>query len=521
MNRRKFVLKGAATALATGLSDLSAPAASNLRTGENLVPAKPSGTPNYWCTWAIQNYMYGHHLKDVSPEILEGDSGSRLAHQAMNERVLLGKQGWAHDFFPSVREDLYLLLDDGWESGGTATFELDATKFPSFPGSPAERLSMLNKAIRAANWRGAALWCRNTPGGPQDEHLEAISLDAEIRYWKVDIGDPEFHLVDLRRKNRSPLQFEHVHGEPPLNGDWHDGGRFGTQSWGTRRQEILANTDVYRTYDVTSILSLPTTLDRLAEMLKGAQGHSNLSTLLNVEDEVYVAAVMGCTMGVMRHPLYGLRPGADVDLFFNGSRQAKRRMDEVVRALRWQRIARPFAAGSGSVQVSTEILIDSWNFELGQTWDSSLVGNLVHQGAPACIARNLALPKVTSRGEKPFVFAAKFPSGAVAIGVQERTRPGHGWYMPLANVELHVGDAPGPYGIFGIFASLSLIFDRPLAGKRVFTQDLASNEAFDVTHLVRIDGRSLHLSETNLRDFGLHSATKGDISSPGLVMILR
>ena len=75
------------------------------------------------------------------------------------------------------------------------------------------------------------------------------------------------------------------------------------KAWGSNRMEILQHTDVYRTYDVTSILSLPTTLDRVAEMLKGAEGHSEVHGLLNVEDEVYVAAAMGCTMGILRHPL--------------------------------------------------------------------------------------------------------------------------------------------------------------------------------------------------------------------------
>jgi hypothetical protein len=465
--------------------------------------------------------MYGHHLPELRPEVLEGDSGSRLAHDAMNEQLLLGKNGWANEFFPRVRKDLYLMLDDGWEAGGTATFELDAAKFPSFAGSPAERLARLNQAIRTANWRGAALWCRNTPGGEQDEHLEVLSQEADIRYWKIDIGDPAFHLVDARKLNHTRLQFEHVHGESPLNGDWRRDGRFGVQDWGSRRQQILAHTDVYRTYDVTSILSLPTTLDRLAEMLKGAQGHTDVHALLNVEDEVYVAAVLGCTMGVLRHPLEGLRPGTDTDLFFNGSRQAKRRMDEVVRALRWQRIAPPFAAGSGSVEVSDEVLTDSWIFERGQTWEGDLVGQTARQGAPACIARNIALPRVTAAGDKPFVFASRFANGAIAVGAQERTRPGRAWYMPTANVELHVGDAAGPFGIFGSLTTLTLVFDRPLAGKRVLAQDLAADDVLDVTDRVRIDGQKLQLTEANLRSFGLRTVSNGDVSSPGLVLALR
>ena len=520
MNRRSFVLGGAALTLATYADRSQAQALSAAKTGENLIPETPCGAPNYWCTWAAQNYMYGHHLQELKPEILEGDSGSKLAHNAMNEEALLGKDGWAHQFYPRVRKDLYLLLDDGWEAGGTATFDLDTAKFPSFSGLPEERLSGLNKAIQTANWRSTALWCRNTPGGEQDEQLEMMSQRAGIQYWKIDIGDPTFHLPDLRRKNRASLLFEHVHSEGPMNGDWRRSGRFGAQPWGSRRQQILAHTDVYRTYDVTSILSLPTTLDRLAEMLKGAEGHTDVRTLLNVEDEVYVAAVMGCTMGILRHPLTGLRPGPDIDLFFNGPRQPKRRMDEVVRALHWQRIAPPFAAGTGRVELSEEVLTDSWTFERGQSWESELLGQTVYQGAPACMARNIALPRVTSSGEKPFVFAARFPNGAVAVGFQERTHPKRAWYMPAANVELNVGDAPGPYGIFGSCTTLTLIFDRSISGKRILAQDLASDQALDITNHVHIDGRSLQLSKSNLQRFGLHTVSKDDVSSPGLVISL-
>ena len=93
--------------------------------------------------------------------------------------------------------------------------------------------------------------------------------------------------------------------------------------------------------------------------------------------------------------------------------------------------------------------------------------------------------------------------------------------MPSADVELHIGDAPGPYGIFGSFTMLTLVFERPLQGRRVIAQDLASEEAIDVTNRVRIEGRSLQLTEANLRSFGLRAATQGDLSSPGLVLALR
>jgi hypothetical protein len=519
VDRRSF-LTGAAATLLTGRKALGAPQRKAERK-DNLIPAQPGKAPNYWCTWAAQNYMYGHHLPKLDPSLLEGDSGSALARDAIGEHQLFGVDGWAKSFYPQARSDVYLLLDDGWETGGTATFELDPKKFPSFSGTPVERLAALNRMARQEQWRGIALWCRNPPGGAADRRLEDWSAKADIGYWKIDIGDPSFRLTALRDQTRLPLTLEHVHGELPVNGDWRKDGRFGSQPWGSRRLDILAHTDVYRTYDVTSILSLPTTLDRVAEMLRGAEGHPEVSSLLNVEDEVYVAAVLGCTMGILRHPLVGLRPGPDTDLFFNGPRRAKRRMDEVVRALRWQRLARPFSPGSGTVKVSEDVLTDSWRFERGQTWQNDLIGPIVRQGAPACITRNLDLPYVQSAGEKPFVFAARFPNGAVAIGAQQRTVPSRAWYMPEAHITLRVGDAPGPFGIFGDISSLTLVFDRPISKRRVQVQDLAGDRVEDITTQISRGERSLQLSRSQMRKVGLSAATPGDLSSPGLILALE
>jgi hypothetical protein len=521
MDRRHFLAGAASAAIVNCADRTKAGSNSPNSTGRNLIPQTPCHAPNYWCTWAVQNYMFGHDLRKLDPAILEGESGSKLAHNAMSEAVLFSSNGWAREFFPKIRRDLYLLLDDGWESGGTATFELETSKFPSFQGSAAERLSQLNRAAQEASWRGAALWCRNTPGGAQDSRLEELSRTADIRYWKIDVGDPAFNLIRVRDQKRIPLMLEHVHGELPVNGDWRADGRFGSQPWDSRRMQILAHTDVYRTYDVTSILSLPTTLDRLAEMLKGAQGHPEIHGLLNVEDEVYVAAVMGCTMGILRHPLFGLRPQPDTDLFFNGPRQPKKRMDEVVRALRWQRMAPPVPAGNGTVHVSPDALTDSWVFRRGETWQTDLVGQRVYQGAPACISRNIELPQVTAPGEHPFVFAMRFPNGTVAVGSQERTQPDRGWFMPKSSVALDVGDAAGPFGVFGDFESLTFNFSSQLDNTRILAQDLAGDEACDITRDVQIRGRSLRVPGEIIRRVGLQAATRGDVSSPGLVIAIE
>src|SRR5207253_2085173 len=157
-----------------------------------------------------------------------------------------------------------------------------------------------------------------------------------------------------------------------------------------------------------------------------------------------------------------------------------------------------------------------WLFERGQTWQNEIIGTTVRQGAPACIARNISLPSVSANGDIPFVFATRFPNGAVAIGAQERTQVGKAWYMPTCDVTLSVADAPGPYGVFGYFDSLTLAFDAPLHSRRVLAQDLAGSEAIDISGMVQVWGKSLYIPGRVIRRIGLHSATPGDISAPGL-----
>jgi hypothetical protein len=130
------------------------------------------------------------------------------------------------------------------------------------------------------------------------------------------------------------------------------------------------------------------------------------------------------------------------------------------------------------------------------------------------------LPEIKGKDDKPFVFATRFPNGAVAIGAQERTQVGHGWYMPTCDVTLSVADAPGPYGVFGYFDSLTLAFDNPPHDKRVLAQDLAGDEPIDISSMVQVRGKSLYIPGKVIRRIGLHSATPGDISAPGLVVAM-
>ena len=484
----------------------------------SLVPATPSLAPNYWCTWAVQNYTHGQGEREFDVSQLEGAPGAEFARNSLNERVLLGSQGWAKSFYPRVRNELFLLLDDGWEEGGTATFQLDREKFSSLKGTAQDRLRGLNESVSSHGWRGTALWCRNPPGGDADRDYVSWVKFAGIPYLKVDRGDDSGNLARERARQSASIVLEHIHLDGCLNGNWQEEGRFGPQPWGSPRQQILLNTDVYRTYDATAILGVATTLDRAAGLLQGASGHPEARALLNVEDEVYIAAVLGCSMGVMRHPLRGLRPGPDVDVFFPPPRNLKQRMDEVVRAIRWQRIAPPYSAGIGTVTLDTVSLTDEWAFKRGETFEAKVINKRVRQGAPSRLARNMVLPEVRSEGELPYVACTRFPGGAVAVGAFERVSIEKQVFQPRSHVYCEVGDTSGPVGIFGQYGSLTLVFGKGFRSGRILAQDLAGDVPVDVTDLVKKRGSTIVIPGSLIDQVGRSAGTPNDLSMPGLVL---
>ena len=88
---------------------------------ENLVPDKPSKGPNIWCTWGIQNGIGGEQAEKVRETVkreiaFEGDQGggADFARSCINEDLIFGENGWAN-FWPEIRKDVYMLLDDGWD----------------------------------------------------------------------------------------------------------------------------------------------------------------------------------------------------------------------------------------------------------------------------------------------------------------------------------------------------------------------------------------------------------------------
>jgi len=96
---------------------------------------------------------------------------------------LLEDPGWIRRYDEKIRGDPIVLLDEGWEMPVNvqvpgdlwrlASMELSEDKFPSFKGSPAERLKKLNDRVRQLGWAGLGLWvaAQLSGDGKEDEKL--------------------------------------------------------------------------------------------------------------------------------------------------------------------------------------------------------------------------------------------------------------------------------------------------------------------------------------------------------------
>jgi len=497
----------------------------------NLIPSYAGTTPNYFCTWAMQNaYARLKHAEPENPNHFMGDHGLWLARDTMNEENF---REWLTQH-PQIRQDLFLLLDYGWDvpyaepksdtEDGLANYELGSlevneARFPSFGGTPAQRLRQLNDAAKQAGWKGIGIWvcaqnaAKSKDGflDPESPEMEAYyrerarwSAEAGVEYWKVDFGHhgdsvPYRSLLTRVAREEAPgLVVEHASGLGPFNAP-DTTGRYADERALQSAIKFMRFSEVLRSYDISVPLSGTTTLDRMAELLPQSG-----DCLVNCEDEPVIGAALGCVLGVMRGRLDSY---PYPNLFFPTGT-----LDEVTRAVRWQRIAPAFSGGV--LALSEAVLTDSHFYEDGDTWDRSRLGRIIDQRSHAVFARNLLLPEVKCDGEPPFVLASRNPNGAVTVATLGRRNTQKGAYMPRADVRLTLPETPGYLGALGRFGSLELHLPEPFAGK-IFAQDMMGGEAEDITAQVTADGNTLRFSGALLERTGLASATPGDPSVPG------
>jgi len=511
----------------------------------NLVIDKPASKAHYWCTWGAQCSQF------VRPGEIGG--AGRL-----DEQLLFGEEGWLKNFYPTIRRDLLVLIDAGWDiprgldsdavQPFYGSFVPDPERFPGLTGSETDKLSELRSRAQALGWGGVGLWLiaqghGEASGKPRlaDEVVEADwrkkarwSRDAGIDYWKVDFGmrgeDLIFrrNLTRLLREEAPGTLIEHVRNMGPINGMINDPdanpikgiGRFEKANFQQYRGGALFEScvmllhlcDVMRTYDVAWTLSIPITLDRVSSILKAAAGDPVCTAILNCEDEMYMGAALGCALGILRYP--EAKPEQPTALDPHGVNQ---RTDEAVRAVRWSRIAPPVPAGVGSVERDSRILVDRWLYRPGDVYQAEWDNQIVNQGAPARVSRDMPLPVVEGVDDPPFVVCSRHPNGATAVATLPRTSlENRNRSTPLADVSIESGD--GKIGIFGRYRSLRVRHKNASARSRVWVQDLAGEIAVDVTSAISIDGSDVVFPGELLDRIGLQARSPGDLSDPACVV---
>lgn len=446
---------------------------------------------SYFCTWSAQNFLAGESLKALSEDerklkLLDCE-GAKLARDIMNEESIFGENGLAYQFDADIRKELYFMFDDGWDVDygihpdanieKFASLNVSSARFPFVLGSPKERLKSLNNAIKEIGWKGIGIWVCSQISGPSCKKPFSIDDDiywiekileskyANVEYWKVDWGtyqeDVSFRkrLTELAKIYYPELTIEHAICVSPLNyfmGSSDMMGRFRNMKHLYEKSlETIKFADVFRTYDVLSELSIPTTLDRIGEELSNTNGY------LNGEDEVYINACLGLQSGIMR------------------SYKHSDKMNEVVASIRFQKIAKPFF--NGVCYKSEEILFDNYKYKENETWFGEASNKSVSQGAPAIISRNVSLPKVIGENV-PYVVATKFINDVYSVGTFKRVN-NRSYYYPLVDIECDFKDAK-IIGVFGKYKSITFkTFTKPI---KVYVKSLIGDKSLDITNYVEI-----------------------------------
>jgi hypothetical protein len=479
------------------------------QTNASLIPTKPSQAPDYFCTWNIQGFVCSFE-------------SSAQMRKEMTENNMFGNsqyQNWVN-LFPKIREDLIFVMDDSWDipisetSKDGPTFgltQLNQERFPSYTGNPAERLTKLVNAVKAKGWKGLGGWicAQEAPiaGNVNSqeywtERLKAAN-EAGFTYWKVDWGKQSRNMewrktiTKLGRTYAPNLIIEHAFNGSPIE-----------------------FSDTYRTYDVENVIAQPVTIQRIADLLKyKAQGDAK--GIINCEDEPYIAAGLGCAIGVMRYPFAENLPNGTSDYAFPPvGRDIKHRLDEVIRGVRWHRIAEPFGVGS-DYNIDKNILKDYWVLGERETWNKKhKPGDTLRESSPARVSRGLPLAKITNAtSNQPFVLSSLYPNGAVAIATIGRGI-NHEYITERVKVEQEIKTIENPIGIFGDYESLTLILPTKIKATdyEVLGQDLAGDTSSDITKEIVFKDNKIIISGEVIRKIGLSAASKNDKSDPGLVL---
>ena len=519
-----------------------------------LIPSEGRNTQNYWCSWRNQRLFMSNPFLHM--RLFDKKAHEALQRDMLSDEFLFGTPGVVAHYMQSIRKDMYIMLDDGWDLPfegdytSVGSLRLNSDRFPYHGATPAENLRILSKKISDLGYAGTGLW---VPMQAERETWEnRYGLDrfrdfwierakwmdyAGIAYLKVDWGIHQHHLpyrtmlTEIVHKHAPGIKVEHA---------VLDGWFFDPNADRTRLFDVMRISDAFRCYDVKFEFNSASSLGRAAAMLTlGCEMAEGCDGIVNVGEEPYLAAALGCTMGIMSHPL--LRGCVSMmlpDDFKNGITHRSllksdfHSFDHYERALRWQRLAPAMTYSAGDTVTSDAILEDSWTYDkepypynVGE-----LEGKTVRQSAPQIVSRNAPLPEIVRSGAyhvksyEPYVVASKNrESGVYTVATLGRTVDGVlNCTTPEADIVCRSLSAEKCVGVFGEYRTLTLEFDESIEGKRLFGGDILLDEQPEITSLegVRIEGNRLTLSGELIHRLGTAAASFHDLADPGCVFRL-
>ena len=74
---------------------------------KNGIPQMGPDTGNYWCTWDTQFRVNS----------VEDGKDTKNLRNVLTQDFLFAEDGMLRNYLKNVRQDLYVLLDDGWDVG--------------------------------------------------------------------------------------------------------------------------------------------------------------------------------------------------------------------------------------------------------------------------------------------------------------------------------------------------------------------------------------------------------------------
>ena len=517
----------------------------------SLVPSTPSTAPDYYCTWNLQGYVCsygaGAGSNDLRLEINEDNLfGEQLDYKVWGREqhkttmtsgqppreviwtVPVRYQGWL-SHYPMLHADLTFVMDDSWDiprgpepDGASkrphgrnydneylATMSIAPDRFPSFKGNDERRMKRLVQAVKKHGWRSLGGWvCAQDPicltheyTGMENTYENSLrwSPEQEERFWKRRLSESQragfdYWKVDWGNKDRDE-QFRRRLSQwgrevaPDViieHASFQDGG--------VHHPEYITFSQTIRSYDVNNQIAQAQTLQRLYDLGQQPDAEHEDWGIINCEDEAYIAAGLGCAIGVMRHPYVGALPNGQPDTYFADcgpdSRQLKNRLNEIVRAVRWHRIAQPFGHQRSQWQADSVTLQESGN---GKTWE-----------APARMSRRLPLPEITGEGatapDRPYVLASLYDNECAAIAIINRNINGI-YQQQRVDVSAQPLRWDRKVGIFGYLHTLTLRYQGglPAGPFRVYAQDLASDETpTAIPYTITSDGQGIILQGSDL-----------------------